>query len=138
MKKVTWVCKRKIRLANNKLGLEFQLTDQGQLLGEPLPFAISKNNRRLKIGCVYELEASETEARFSTAVFVREWQNTDDRLKWECESERAEQIERANKMQKEVEPALAESLDPLRKIYNRTDSLGKRAIESMVLSYLRA
>lgn len=137
MTKQKWVCKGKCRLNGGKPGLVFQSVEEGKLVGKERYFAIKANNRRTRPGAVYELEASGDSAAFSTMLYDSTWPDESDRLRWEAKAEEVEQTERANKLEKEIRPAFAEALDPIRKFYDRTDAIGRRTIESMVLSYLR-
>lgn len=98
----------------------------------------------VRVGRVYEIEAPEgkedgSSIFGSTARFVERWPHEVEAAAWETVAS-AFDVEQAAKKRAKADAdskIMAECLAPLRKLYLKTNSVGKLAIEVQVLAYLR-
>lgn len=114
--------------------------DEHTLLGEPLTFDANKNTRRLYAGMVYSMESKPdcSTVRPSTAMWKGAFADPARAAEWQALSQAAVTARQARKQEKsETNQALLTALAPFRKAYWRTNDLGQRALEVLVLKALR-
>lgn len=132
-------------LADKKPGIELRtLADDGQqpgeLPGEELLFS-RKAFPHAVIGGVYLIpQVDEKSWRLSQRRYVGMYHDIDRVAQWQLEAKAKQMIEDALKLeagaQREV-PEAMKMLEPLRVIYRKQFPNGKRAIELLLLEYLR-
>lgn len=101
-------------------------------------FKPKKQIKALSVGNIYSALASSTGVVLE---FTRRGRYGDDEAvtRWRVLNDAAEVAERMAKMEKADRTAdtIAETIEPIRKAYQKTDARGKRAIEALVLAALR-
>ena len=133
-----WVHTGKVILSNKKPGLVFRPIVNGQLADEK--YYDTKGMPRVSVGGVYQVKASGTKIVPSSFKWLRTWEDTGQVAVWQTEA-RAFDTELRTRKQEKSETSvqhMLEVLAPLRKAYNRTNHIGRLAIEVQVLAYLRS
>jgi hypothetical protein len=113
-------------------------------LEKPLGPELIFNRKSLagsSIGSVYEVEkASETSWRLTERKYVGKYHDTAAVAEWQLKARAAQLTEDALKAERSAAkdlPAAFEYMEPLRRIYAKQLPNGKRAIEVLLLEYLR-
>ena len=133
-----FVCAGKVRLAGGALGVTLIELDAAGQLGQERHFQNKNSMRTMRPGVVYAIR-TETQPDglrifASECRFVRLWPDAQQRAVWQAESEAEEVAHRAKKMRLDDMTAL---LAPIRKQYQRTDSIGRLALQVVLLDALR-
>lgn len=136
----TWVCVGLAGLSKTKrTGVLFRdVLDDGKLGDAQHAFERKKELVMAHPGNVYSVEANETSIVPSTLRFVRRWDNEQDVLKWQVESDgyKAE-LKRRRLLRDSKFSQLAQKLEPIRTVYNRLSFDDQHAMEVAILRYLR-
>lgn len=95
--------------------------------------------RHLSIGSTYEIEANDTSIRPSTARWQGRYHNDEVVRTWQGMADAYEIAERARKAEaaEKRTDLNFDALDPLRRAWLQTNSVGRLALEVRVLAYLR-
>lgn len=95
--------------------------------------------RHFSVGSTYEIEANEKSTRPSTARWQGRYQNNQVVRTWQAMADAYEIAERARKAEaaEKRSDLNFEALEPLRRAWLQTNSIGRLALEVRVLSFLR-
>ncbi len=95
--------------------------------------------RHLTVGSTYEIEANETSIRPSTARWQGRYHNDEVVRTWQAMADACEIAERARKAEaaEKRTDLNFQALEPFRRAWLRTNSIGRLALEVRVLAYLR-
>lgn len=132
------------RTTEKKPGVILRRLGEVQHVGEdgelgPEEVYSAKPLLRKPIGAVYVIEATATSIRPTTARYLRQYHDRDKVMTWQAEARAQEIIEQAARDEKKgATPAALKALEPLRRLYARTNHLNRLAIEVQVLAYLRS
>lgn len=136
-----FVCTGKTETADGKQALILREVSEAGALGVERLFAAK--GLLCRVGHVYRIQISETKGADSiypsTERWISQYADAEQVAAWQAAA-RALEVEKAAKRERkkaEGTQQMLEVLKPLRTIYQRTNALGRLAIEVQVLAYLR-
>ncbi len=93
----------------------------------------------MSVGSTYEIEANETSIRPGTACWQGRYHNEEVLRTWQAMADANEIAERARKAEaaEKRSDLNFEALEPLRRAWLQTNSIGRLALEVRVLAYMR-
>src|SRR5579859_871524 len=136
-----FVCTGKTETADGKPAIILRKLSEANELGTERLFA--SKGLHCRVGHVYRIQVSETKGADSifpsTERWISQYANAEQVAAWQAAA-RAFEIEKAaarERKKAEGTQQMLEVLKPLRTIYQRTNALGRLAIEVQLLAYLR-
>ncbi len=132
------------RLSSAKAGARVHLwcvVDPGWMLGETR-FYSGKNLTSAPVGGVFEVYQGPTGSIWISGDlaprYIERWPDTEAVMQWQAEHRQTDTVISAKKRQadEDVNEALR-AMEPLRRLYQRTNYSGQRALEVLLLEYLR-
>jgi hypothetical protein len=136
-----FVCTGKAETTDGKTALVLrEMSEGGKLADERL---FTAKDLRCRVGHVYRIRISETKGADSiypsTASWISAYEDGVQVAAWQAAARAFDVEKAARRRQKQAEETqqMLEVLKPLRTIYQRTNALGRLAIEVQLLSYLR-
>jgi len=134
----TWVCIGRRVLEGGTPGYGFQLLRDGKLTGDPFYFSKIKG---FYPGGTYKVvsKPDQTSAKIGSKEYVGDWENAEDILTWDINDQEAMTKIRMRQLEKKnaAHDVIADALKPIARLYQKTDSAGRRAIDAIVLDTLR-
>lgn len=135
------VCRGACTLAGNAPGMSYSFVNlDGTLGGE---FALSRKSKVFgspQVGAIYQC-GMEGNTFHGPATYVRVWADERDVLGWRASHDQVVTRERMEKARKAGEAEARDkaliALDPIRQVYHRTDSVGRRILLAQVIEYLQ-
>jgi hypothetical protein len=127
------------RVSDAKIGAAFLVDGQRFVFGQ------TRTNRQYRVGAVYALEVTRGPGTMSASfapgadAFVRMHDDPGQVAAWRLADQAVEVVARRAKLHAKA-GGLTETLaalEPIRDVYRATDYTGRRAIEMLVLEYLR-
>jgi len=149
--KKTFVCQGRMIGKSGKVGIVFQEYESigdtnivEQLIGIPGLWPLDKVTRPFQYGLKYRFECSPDghSVAFGHNEYLGRWSNSEDLLKWRVQDQSVDTLKRKAKLIEEGKDgvdfaSLDKHLVDIKRVYNATDSVGKRTIEIMILDFLR-
>lgn len=133
-----YVCTGSVVLTGGKLGKILRPVGEDGSLGDERYYG-AKGLRGFHVGGVWSIPTNGTSITVGKARYVRRWEKAEDVTTWTVKSRAAEAEIAARKKQKTDAALVAAlpALDPLRRLYFKTNAANRIAIEVVVLAYLR-
>lgn len=122
----------------NGIGIR-ECTEDGTLSERRRYFAATKDIKHKTIGAIYRAQATDTSLWLADMQYIKLHPDRAYVTELRVANDLRDMRQRIAKLEKEAKhiDAMSEAIEPLRAIYHRTDSLGKRAIEAMLIHRLQ-
>ena len=117
-------------------GIRLARLEMDGTVGDEVVF---KHRRVFVVGGVYEIPSTPdgTTANLANPTFKRLYPDQELRIQWEARDQAEHAALRALKLEKQSKAAIETAIEPVRRVYHRTDALGKLALELILLRALR-